>query len=297
MKYHAPLAGIALALAAVACFATLDTASRAVTLAGVPVLMGLWVRYLFQALFTTLWVLPRRGLANLSTEHPRFHLLRGVLLFFSSLCAFFGLKYLPVGEFTAIVMITPLVVTLASAWRSHQPVGLVRWLLVTGGFMGTLVIARPGTGHFGWPVVFPLALIGVNTGFQLLTSRMSATEDPMLMQCTTGWVGTILASLALPWAWTTITAPGLWAGLALMGVAGTVGHWLLTLAFQRASPPTLMPYMYAQIGFAMLGGLLWFGHVPDGWSLAGMGLIAVCGALGAIRGLLAARREAPDVAG
>ena len=97
----------------------------------------------------------------------------------------------------------------------------------------------------------------------------------------TGWVGTLLASLALPFVWTTLDSWTLWAGLALMGLMGTVGHFLMILAYARAPVSTLTPFLYAQIGFAMLGGWLAFSHVPDELSLIGMCMIAACGATGA----------------
>lgn len=274
------MAGIALGIAAVACFATLDTTTKWVT-GSVPLLMALWFRYLFQALATTLTVLPRRGRALLRTEHPRFHLARGVLLLASSLFAFLSLKYMPVGEFTAIVMITPLVVTLLSARMLGERVSALRMLLVAGAFAGTLVIVRPGGQDFNWTLLLPLALVAVNAAFQLLTSRMTRTEDPMTLQFYTGWVGTLIAALPLPWVWAEIGSPQLWLGLAVMGATATLGHFLLILAFQRAPAATLMPYMYTQIGFAMLGGWLMFSHVPDHWSVLGIALIALCGAAGA----------------
>ena len=103
----------------------------------------------------------------------------------------------------------------------------------------------------------------------------------MTMHFYTGWVGTLLASTLLPFFWTPIDSWVLWGGMVLMGTAGSVGHFLLILAYARAPAATLTPYLYAQIGFAMLGGWLVFSHVPDGWSILGMGLIAVCGAAGA----------------
>ena len=90
-----------------------------------------------------------------------------------------------------------------------------------------------------------------------------------------GWIGTLLASLALPFAWTWLDSWTLWAGLALMGLMGTVGHFMMILAYARAPVSTLTPFLYAQIGFAMLGGWLAFSHVPDDLSLLGMGMIAV----------------------
>lgn len=274
------LAGIVLALAAVACFAALDTATKWISLV-VPALMALWFRYLFQALATTLVFLPRMGQRLLHTEHPRYQALRGSLLLLTSVFAFFSLKYMPVGEFTAVVMFTPLAITLVSALWLKEPVSWRRWALVVGGFLGTMVVLRPGGGHFGWAIVFPLALVASNTAFQLLTSRLARTENPITMHFYTGWTGTVLTSLVLPWVWVPIQDWQLWAGVVTMGLMGTVGHFLLILAYQRTSTATLMPYMYAQIAFAMLGGWMLFSHVPDHISVIGMVLIALCGAAGA----------------
>ncbi|RZJ25624.1 MAG: DMT family transporter [Haliea sp.] len=274
------LGGIALAAAAVACFAALDTTTKFVSVS-VPLLMALWFRYAFQAVATTVAVVPVRGMSVWRTLHPKFQVLRGVLLLTSSLFAFASLKYMPVGEFTAIVMISPLAITLLAATVLKERVSLLRWLLVAGGFTGTLIIIRPGGEAFTWASLLPLGLVGSNAWFQVLTSRLARTEDPITMHLYTGWVGTLLASLALPFVWTDLQAWWLWLCLCFMGLAATVGHFMLILAYQRAPAATLTPYLYLQIAFAMLGGWLLFSHVPDGWSLVGMALIAACGAAGA----------------
>ena len=275
-----PLTGIGLVVASVACFAVLDTTTKYIS-NSVPLLMALWFRYAFQAVVTTATVLPLRGLAILRTVHPKFHMLRGLLLLSTSLFAFFSLRYMPVGEFTAIVMITPLVITLLAATSLGEKVSPLRWALVTGGFAGTMVIIRPGHDAFEWTTLLPIGLVVSNAWFQVLTSKLVKTENPLTMQFYTGWAGTLVASLALPFVWISLDSWTLWACLGLMGLAGTVGHFLLILAYQRAPAATLTPYLFCQIGFAMFGGWLVFSHVPDQWSLVGMGMIAVCGAAGA----------------
>jgi drug/metabolite transporter (DMT)-like permease len=85
----------------------------------------------------------------------------------------------------------------------------------------------------------------------------------------------------VPFVWTSIGDWRPWAGMAFMGLMGTVGHFMLILAYYRAPAATLTPYLYAQIAFAMLGGFIVFSHVPDTLSLAGIVMIAVCGAAGA----------------
>lgn len=243
--------------------------------------MALWFRYAFQAVATTAAVLPLHGWAALRTEHPKFHMLRGVLLLMTSLFAFFSLRYMPVGEYTAIVMITPLVITLLAATSLGEKVSPLRWGLVTGGFVGTLVIIRPGHEAFEWASLLPVGMVACNAWFQVLTSKLVKTENPLTMHFYTGWVGTLLASLVLPFVWTALDSWTLWACLCLMGLAASVGHFLLILAYQRAPAATLTPYLFGQIGFAMLGGWLAFSHVPDRWSLVGMVMIAICGAAGA----------------
>ncbi len=274
------LAGIGLLLLSVACFATLDTATKLST-AGVPVLMGVWFRYAFQAVATTAVLLPRHGTALLRTQHPRYQLLRGALLLASSTLAFFSLRYMPLAEFTSIVLIAPLVITLLAATTLKEHVSPLRWTLVAGGFIGTLVILRPGGEAFSWAMLLPLGLVLTNAWFQVLTSKLAQTESPLTMHFYTGWVGMLIASLALPFVWTALPGWHWWALLCLMGFMGTVGHFILILAYQRAPASTLTPYLYAQIAFAMLGGWVMFSQVPDRVSLAGISLIAICGAAGA----------------
>ena len=274
------LAGIGLVIVAVACFATLDTATKLST-ATVPILMGVWFRYAFQAAATTMVLLPRYGTALLRTEHPRYQLLRGVLLLVSSTLAFFSLRYMPLAEFASVMMIAPLVVTLFAATMLNEEVSPLRWTLVAGGFAGTVIILRPGGTVFSWAILLPLGLVVTNAWFQVLTSRLARTEKPLTMHFYTGWVGTIVATIALPFAWTSLPGWHWWALLCLMGFMATVGHFLLILAYQRAPASTLTPYLYAQIAFAMFGGWLMFSQVPDATSLAGIALIAVCGAAGA----------------
>jgi drug/metabolite transporter (DMT)-like permease len=187
------LAGIGLVVLAVACFAVLDTTAKLSTTA-VPILMGVWFRYAFQAVATTLVLLPRYGVAVLKTEHPRYQLLRGSLLLVSSTLAFLSLRYMPLAEFTSIVLIAPLVVTLFAATVLKEEVSPLRWALVAGGFAGTLVILRPGGTVFSWAILLPLGLVVSNAWFQVLTSRLARTEKPLTMHFYSGWVGTLIAS-------------------------------------------------------------------------------------------------------
>lgn len=273
-------AGLLLAIAACACFGALDTTTKFVG-ATVPALMALWFRYTFQALLTTAVVLPLRGASVLRTSKPLFQCLRGLLLLISSVLSYFSLQHMPVGEFTALMMTTPLLLTLLAATVLKEQVSALRWSLVAGGFVGVLVIVQPGGQGFGWVLLLPAGLVFSNAWFQVLTSRLARTEDPLTMHLYTGWVGALAATPFLPMVWTQVHGAAVWAGLCFMGLAGAVGHFMLILAYQRAPASVLSPMLYTQIGFATLGGWVAFAHVPDASALAGMALIAACGAAGA----------------
>lgn len=274
------LVGIALVVAATACFGALDTITKVVSTSGVSVAMALWVRFSVQVVATALTTLPSRGWSALHTAHPRFQLLRGLLLLACSMLAYFSLRFLPVGEFTAIIMIGPLVITVMAVIVLKERVSALRWVLVVGAFVGTLIIIRPGGDSFTWAMLLPLALVACNAWFQVLTSKMARTEHPLTMHLYTGLVGALVMGVMLPFVWKTLDAHT-WLLMLFMGLAATVGHWLLILAYGRAPAATLTPYLYAQIGFAMLGGYLVFAHVPDQWALIGIAMVGACGAAGA----------------
>lgn len=275
--YTRPLQGVLFLIMAVACFALLDTTVKVLS-ATVSVLLVVWFRYIFQAIVMAAWVLSTSGWRSLRTQRPYQHALRGLLLLLTSTLGFASLIYMPVGEFTAIIMLTPLVVTLLAAVFLKERVNGLRWLLVLGGFGGALMVIQPTGQAIGWPVAIPLAMVLVYAAFQILTSRMARSENSMTMHFYTGWTGALLISLLLPWIWTTVEDGKTLVLLCLTGLFGTVGHFVLIQAFKRAPAATLAPYLYTQIGFALLAGWVVFDHVPGAKELWGIALIAVCGA-------------------
>ena len=287
MKASVTLTGILCAVTAMACFAVLDTTNK-ILVAGVPLLMILWVRYMFQAIATSAMMLPKRGMAIFNTRHIGLQLLRGLLLVACSLLAFVSLQRMPVAEFTAIGMLTPLAVTLLARFFMHEHVSPLRWVFVVGGMLGALLIVRPGGSMSPEDAWLPLVMVMSYACFQTLTSHMAKTENPMTLHFYTGLVGAVLASvLVLGW-WTTDITPLQWLQLCLVGTMGTLGHYLLILAFAKAPAVTITPFLYSGIAFATFGGWLVFSHEPDRGAVLGMLLIALCG-LGA--GWLSSRED------
>ncbi len=272
------IGGIAFMVVAVMCFGALDTTTKLATTAA-PVLMAMWIRYMVQAVVTAAVLWPGRRARLFHTRAPGLQFVRGALLLTCSVIAYFSLRFMQVGEYTAIVMLTPLLLTVVAAVALHESVSWLRWLCVLGGFAGSMIVIRPDEDIFHWLMLLPLLLVAANTGFQVLTSRMARTEDPGTMHFYTGLVGLALATLGLPFVWQALPL-GVWLVLGLMGVFSTLGHFLLIMAYMRTPVAVLTPYLYLQIGFAALGGWLVFSHVPDAWSLAGIALVAVSGVFG-----------------
>ena len=282
---HQPLLGIALVIGAASCFATMDTLVRYVG-AYFSVALVLWTRYGLHAAIMTLWI-ALSGKRSFRSANPMFQIARGALLAFSSAMAFAALRRMPVAEFTAIVMLTPVVATLVARVWLKERISLLRWVLVVGGFIGALIVIRPGSGVIGWAALLPLATAFSNAAFQIMTSRFAPHEDPFTTNFYTGATGMaiatpiLLASVADPID-TLLGAPGLQVG-ALMTVAllGTSGHLMLIMALGKAPASTLMPFQYAQLAVAALAGYVAFGAVPDGWGWVGMAIIGICGAASA----------------
>jgi len=282
-----PGLGIALIVLMASCFASMDSTIRYLG-AFLPVLLILWARYSVQALVMAAWLggrAARQGsLAGLRAAHPRFQLVRGLLLLATSAMSFYGVQAMPVAEFSAINMLTPVIVTLLAATLLHERVSPLRWALVVGGFAGALIVIRPGSGTFGWAVLFPLAGACFYASFQVLTAKLASLEDPYTTHFYTGLTGALLLSLLLALGPFEVMAalraapPWQWGLLLGIGALGTVGHLLLILALGLAPTGVLMPFVYVQIAVAAAIGWLAFDHVPDGYAWLGMAVVSASGA-------------------
>lgn len=270
--------GIAFIFVAVACFGALDTSSKFAATT-VPVLMAIWVRYLTQTVVTAAVLWPRQRASLFRTGRPGLQLLRALLLILSNALAFLSLAHMHVGEFTSIVMLTPLLLTFVAALALHERVSWLRWACVIGGFAGVLLVMRPGQDTFRLVMLLPLILVLSNTGFQLVTSALARVDPPGTIHFFSGLGGLVLTTAALPFVWQAQT-PQMWMVMALMGVLGTLGHFFLIVAYARTPVAILTPYLYLQILFGALGGWLVFEHVPDAWALAGIATIFACGVFG-----------------
>ena len=271
-----PLAAVLLLLLALTFFVALDTTVKAVS-REYAVLVTVWFRYLFQAVLMALWLLPTRGLAGLTTSRPYQQAFRGALLLISGALASLSLAHMPLGEFTAIAMLTPLIVVLLSVLLFKEQVSLLRWGLLLVGFVGAVLVLQLNSMAVGWHMLLPIAMVFFFAGFHLLSSHMARTEDPLLMHFYTGCFGAVVMTAVLPWIWSEAPDLHIWTMLLLIGVFATVGHLLMLIAFASAPAATLSPFMYAQIALAVMAGWLFFDHFPGYVEWIGISLIVISG--------------------
>jgi drug/metabolite transporter (DMT)-like permease len=260
---------------AVLCFASLDTLSKYLS-PHYPVTSLVWMRYLVQTVLLAAFVGPRMGFALVRTRRPVLQILRALCLLGASLCVVTAVRYLPLAELTSIVFLTPVIICVISIPILGEKVGTSDWVAVIIGFIGVLVIVRPGGQMLTFAALLPLCAAVLNSLYQVLTRHFSASEHPSTTNFITGLVGTVLLAFMMPEGW---TPPGFTDGLLIvgMGVSALAGHLLLTRAYQVASPAVLAPYSYGQILWATVLGYLVFDMLPDSTSSIGMAIIAFSG--------------------
>lgn len=273
---HQPTLGILLILAAGLLLASQDALSKSLT-AVYPLLLVVWLRYLSQSVLMLALFAPRMGLNLLRTQRPWLQLVRGLSLVAITLLFYSALRFIPLGEATAVIFLAPLVVIVLSATWLKEHISRGLWLSVGVGLLGVLLIVRPGGALFTPAILLPLGAAFCFGLYQLLTRRLSATDHPATSNFLSALVGTLSVSVLLPWFWQT---PTLVDGLlmATLGATAMTGHMLLTHAYRFGSAASLAPFTYVQIVTATLLGMLFFEHTPDIWAILGMAVIILSGA-------------------
>jgi drug/metabolite transporter (DMT)-like permease len=266
--------GALLLVAAVATFASMDAVAKGLMQRHHP-FQVIWARYMGQALIVALIVSPRI-LTLARTRRLRLQLVRSAMLFGATLCGFTAFSVMPLGEATAIFNVAPLAITAMAALILREHVGPRRWGGVVAGFVGAMIIIRPGAEAFQPAALLPLIGAVFFAGYSIATRFLGRDESHMTTLLYTAALGAGLASLFVPLVWTA-PAPSDAALMALMGGMGAVGQFLLILAFNAAPASAIAPFTYAGLLFAALWGRVFFGDSPDVWTAAGAALIVGSG--------------------
>jgi len=260
-----------------ACFSILNAMSKTLSTSGYPVIEVIWARYVFAFVFMLAMFLPRSGLKLFSIRRLDTQVVRGLLLFFSSYLFFHGVMYLPLATAAAISLASPIIVTALSARLLGEPVGPRRWAAVVVGFIGALIVVRPGQAAFDWHVLLIVASTVCSSFYQIFSRRYGQTERPDASATVATIVGTIAATPFVPFEWVMPTSTWHMVLFVGMGIMAGTGHYFLTIAYSQAPAAVVSPFNYTQlIGSAAMGFIV-FHEMPDLWTWVGAGVIIASG--------------------
>ncbi len=235
-----------------------------------------WARYFF----TVFWTLPlmffffRKNLKW--SENPKLQILRGITLLSANICFFYSISIISMAKALTLAFIAPLITTALSTIILGENVGFKRWSAVIVGFIGSLVVIRPGLIEFN---LATLAALG--TGFfygvyLIITRKLHTVDNPLLTLLITGAVGALISSLFVPIVWINLSQSQ-WLWLALMGIFACLGHLLLIYSLRYADASKLAPFGYFEIVTNIILGYYFFKDFPDIWTFTGLFIIISSG--------------------
>ncbi len=252
-------------------FAVMDGFGKHLT-GSYPVHQILWIRYAVFSGFV-LAIAYRQGISRtIVTPNLRLQIVRSLLLVVESTTFITSFKFLPLADTHAIAASAPLMVTALAALLLHETVGPRRWGATLIGFVGVLVIIRPGLTVFQPISLLPVFAAALFAIYQILTRRLSGDSANTTLFYT-GIIGFVALSFTVPFGWVWPT-PADWLLLILVAILGIASHWLLILALRAAPASVLQPYSYTLVVFASFVGFVGFGDIPDAATIFG-GLIVI----------------------
>jgi drug/metabolite transporter (DMT)-like permease len=273
-RTQSPLQGaIWMVLAGIA-FAGVNTLEQIATVqAGLPAPTAAFLQYLVAFVVVLPWAM-RRGLSALRTRRPGLHGLRVVLSAFGVQCWVAGLAHaVPIGTAIALVMTSPFFVTLGAGLFLKETVSIERWLAVSIGFVGGLIILDPFSGGWSMTYLLPVAAAALWAGASLCQKRLLAEESAA---ASTAWLLLLLAPINLVLAVPSGLLPHSTFALeaiAAVGVLTALAQGFLALAYSRADAAYVQPFDHVKLPLNILAGWMVFGTLPTGRLWFGAALI------------------------
>lgn len=272
-----PGKGILLMCIGVGTLILLEMSAKGAAAAGVPVAQAVWVRFTVHLLAFALIFGPRMGKNLIATRNLKAQLARSLLLLLMTLASFLALKYLQMAQVTAIGFATPLLVAALSVPILKEVVGIHRWSAIIVGFLGVLLVVRPGMEGMHWAMLVLLGGIASYSFYLILTRQIAGQEDPVTSVFYTALFGAVFMSLPMPWVWETPQTTEAWTFMLLTGLFGGFAHFLIIIAHQYAAASLLAPFYYTQIVWSVLVGFIAFGDQPDAFTIGGAGIVIASG--------------------
>lgn len=242
-----------------------------------PLIQVVWGRYIFH-LILALIILAPRLVRIIRSGNLKLQLLRSGFMLCSTIFYFAGVQFLPLTEANAINFLTPVLVVILAQPILGEQVGIQRWIGVVVGFAGAMIIIRPGSGLMDLAAGILIMSALCNAFYQLTTRRLGAIDDPLTTLLYTALVGSIGASLAVPFVWEPMDISG-WLLMILIGAVALVGHFALIKAYRLAPAPAIAPFGYSILLWSVVFGFLIFDQLPDIWTITGAVIIVIGGVI------------------
>ena len=267
--------GILIMIIGMIMLASTDAVSKHLTVT-FAVVQILWIRFVIFAGVGAFAVIAKRGFKGLRTKRPIAQIVRASMLLSAHFLAVYTLSLMPLADAHAILAIAPLLVTAASVPFLGELIGLRRWIAIGTGFMGVLIILRPGLGVFDVVAIFPLAVAILFAGYNILTKLISRDDPNETTLFYTGSTGLIVLSVIIPFFW---FPPSLidWGWLIVAGIGGSFAHIFIITALHFAPASILQPFNYVMLVWATILGFLIFDDLPDYLTVLGATVIVISG--------------------
>lgn len=259
--------GILLIISSTAFFAVSDVITKQLT-ATLPAGEVAWMRYAIFVLLVLPAICVNGGGVLLRSHRPGLQILRGLGMVGSTVAFTYGLRFLPVADATAINFVSPILIMALSVPLLGETVGWRRWSAAAFGFLGVMIVMRPGTGAFQTAALLPLLAAAHWAGAAVATRKISGSDHALTTLAYSAIVGFLVLSAVLPFAWVTPGRTEIALGLGI-GILSTIGHWFVILAYRHGDASVLAPFSYTQLIAAGALGYLVFGTLPDGWTILG----------------------------
>lgn len=258
-------------------FSLLDTSAKYLVLSGMNATFVSWMRFLEHVVLVLVLFRAWQRPAMFQFVSLPAQILRGICLFGSTFFNFLALQTLQLAETTSIFFFAPMLITALAGPLLGEWAGWRRWLAIMAGFIGVLVITRPGVSAFELGHLYAVCAMLSYCFYVIMTRRMGAKETPESLIFYSALTPVVLMSPVVPFS--ASAPPDLfhWLILLSLGFYGGLGHWLLTRAYKLATTSALAPYPYLQMVWMILFGYLVFDQFPDGWTLAGAAIIVASG--------------------
>ena len=265
---------ILLMIGAVFCFASMDATAKYLMKEIGPA-QTIWARYTVQALLVTVLILPKISIYG-KTKYPKLQFVRSVALMMATTLFFFAFSRLGLAEASAIFNISPVLITLGAFLFLREQIGPRRVIGILVSLLGALIIIRPGSGVFTIYAILPLGAAIFYSTYSLATRFVGTDESPWTSLFYSAIFGAICYSIYIVFHWNPMSNNALLLTI-IIGLFGTAGHICLIRALTLGEASLVAPFIYTNLLFTTIWGVVLFGNFPDFWTIAGALIIVAAG--------------------